>query len=206
MGGAEAVLSGLVVPSGEAGSSAGGGAVTRRGEAGVTERVGLTAEGAGLKAEGAGLVGEVGMVRRCDEEEDEEDRGMEDRDDEGVPGGGRAPGDTEKVVGVRRPNRASSSLHTARLRLPPSSPTSEPLASSWQRSTKLPRRTASRSWCRRGRGLWGWAGPCMGWAGPCMASLLGFAKGSGGGACRGRLPHSEADEPEAPAAPRPPAE
>lgn len=35
-------------------------------------------------------------------------------------------------------------------------------------------------------------------------SLTGLVRGTGGGAWRGRLPHSEADEPEAPAA-RPPA-
>lgn len=197
MGGAEGAGSLLVVPSGDTRGLVGDAAVTRWGEVGVRERVGLTVKRAELKTEGAGLVGEVGVVRRCDKEEDEADNGVEDSD-EGVPGGGRVPGDTEKVVGVRRPNRASSSLHVARLRLPPSSPTSEPLASSWQRSTKLPRRTASRS-CG-GRGLWGWAGLCIVWVG----SLLGLARGRGGGTCRGRLPHSEADE--APAAPRPPAE
>lgn len=73
-----------------------------------------------------------------------------------------------KVGGVLRPNLASNSLHTARLRLMPSDPggnpaltaASEPLASSWQRSTKLPLRTdphsLSRSRCLRGRGLLVW--------------------------------------------------
>ena len=74
------------------------------------EQVGLTAEGEGL----------TGALRWDD-------------DDEGET---CCPGDTEKVVGALRPSRLSSSLHTARLRLPPSAPP----ASSWQRSTKLPRR------------------------------------------------------------------
>lgn len=114
--------------------------------------------GAG-EGEGAGLVGEVGVALRCDEDNGDEDS------DEGVPGEWRAPGDTEKVVGVLRPNLASSSLQTAKLRRTPSDPAatpnpepaaaSEPLASSWQRSTKLPLRTDphSRSRCLVGRGL-----------------------------------------------------
>lgn len=36
-------------------------------------------------------------------------------------------------------------------------------------------------------------------------SLLGLLRGTGGGACRGRLPYREAEEPEAPP-PRPAAE
>lgn len=132
-------------------------AAMRRGEPGGWDRVGLTAAG-------AGLVGDVGVVLRCDEDADSGD----DDSDEGVPGEWRAPGDTEKVVGVRRPNLASNSLHTAKLRLTPSDPpvtpnpepaaaASEPLASSWQRSTKLPLRrdphSLSRSRWREGRGL-----------------------------------------------------
>lgn len=105
----------------------------------------------------------MGVALRCGEDEDS---GDEDSD-EGVPGELRAPGDTEKVVGVLRPNLASNSLHTAKLRLTPSDPVeipnpeaaaaSEPLASSWQRSTKLPRRTEPHSLSRcRGRGLAFW--------------------------------------------------
>lgn len=37
--------------------------------------------------------------------------------DEGVPGECRGPGDVENVAGVPSPNLASSSLHTAKLRL-----------------------------------------------------------------------------------------
>lgn len=106
------------------------------------------------------------MALRCDEDDDG------DESDEGVPGEWRAPGETENVVGALRPNLDSNSLHTAKLRLPPSNPAgtlkpgpqaaSEPLASSWQRSTKLPRRTdphsLSRSWCLMGRGLAEWFG------------------------------------------------
>lgn len=76
------------------------------------------------------------MALRCDEDEDDGD----DDSDEGVPGEWRALGETEKVVGVLRPNLASNSLHTAKLRLMPSDPprtpspevaaASEPLASS----------------------------------------------------------------------------
>lgn len=109
---------------------------------------------------GAGLVGEVGVDLRCDEDED---NGDDDDSDEGVPEEWRAPGDTEKVVGVLRPNLASNSLHTAKLRLTPSvpagtpnpEPASEPLARSWQRSTKLPLRRDphSRSGCLGSRGL-----------------------------------------------------
>lgn len=58
---------------------------------------------------------------------------------EGVPAGCRGPGAMENVVGARSPNRASSSLHTAKLRLMPSEEAgldpaapaaSDPLASS----------------------------------------------------------------------------
>lgn len=104
------------------------------------------------------------MALRCDEDED---NGDEDSD-EGVPGEWRAPGDTEKVVGVLSPNLASNSLHTAKLRLMPSDPArtpnpepaaaSEPLASSWQRSTKLPLRTDPSRSGRLGRGLAVWLG------------------------------------------------
>lgn len=110
---------------------------------------------------GAGLVGEVGVALRCSEDEDSGD---------GVPEERRAPGETEKLVGLLKENLASSSLHTAKLRLKPSAPpptggpnteqaASEPLASSWQRSTKLPRRTdtTSRS-ALEGRGLEEWVG------------------------------------------------
>lgn len=162
MGGAEEGLSGLTGPSGGAvtspgevaGEVRGDAAALRRGEAGALERVGLTAGAGG----GAGLVGEVGVVLRCDDDDD-------DDDEEGVPGQCRAPGVTEKVVGVLRPNLTSNSLHTAKLRLTPSDPAdtpkpepptaSEPFASSWQRSTKLPLRTDphSLSGCLWGRGL-----------------------------------------------------
>lgn len=104
------------------------------------------------------------MALRCAEDED---NGDEDSD-EGVPGEWRAPGDTEKVVGVLSPNLASNSLHTAKLRLTPSDPprtpnpepvaASEPLASSWQRSTKLPLRTDPSRSGRLGRGLAVWLG------------------------------------------------
>lgn len=104
------------------------------------------------------------MALWCDEDDDADDR------DEGVPGEWREPGDTEKVVGVLWPNLASNSVHTAKLRLALSGPAgtpnpepaaaSEPLARSWQRSTKLPLRTdphsLSRSWCLEGRGLALW--------------------------------------------------
>lgn len=135
-------LSGLVPLSGDAGTSADGEAALRRGETGVCERVGLTAVG-------AGFVGEVGGALRCDA-----------NSDGGVPGEWRTPGDTEKAVGVLRPNLASNSLHTAKLRLAPSAPggttnptppaASEPFASSWHRSTKLPLRTDPHSLSRSG--------------------------------------------------------
>lgn len=106
----------------------------------------------------AGLVGEVGVALRCDG-----DNGEDDDSEEGVPGEGRPPGDTEKVVGLLRLNLASNSLHTAKLLLPPSNETqnpSEPFASSWQRSAKLPLRTGpqSLSRCLGGRGLEVWVG------------------------------------------------
>lgn len=162
VGGPVAGLSGLAGLSGDAGTStgdagdAGDAAALQRGETGVCERVGLTAAG-------AGFVGEVGVALRCDEDEDNGDGDS----DGGGPGEWRAPGDTEKVVGVLRLNLASNSLHTAKLRLVPSAPAgtpnpeapaaSEPLASSWQRSTKLPLRidphSLSRSMCLEGRGL-----------------------------------------------------
>lgn len=98
------------------------------------------------------------MALWCDEDENNCDD-----EDEGVPGEWRAPGITEKVLGVLSPNLASNSLHTAKLRLTPSDPTrtpnpepaaaSEPLASSWQRSTKLPLRTELSRSGRLGRGL-----------------------------------------------------
>ena len=165
----EAGLSGLAGLSGDAGTSsgaaagdvAGDAAVLRRGETGAWDRVGLTAGGGGG---GAGLVGDVGAALRSEEDNDNGD----DDTDEEVPGEWRAPGDTEKVVGVLSPNRASNSLHTAKLRLTPSDPAgvtnpepataSEPLASSWQRSTKLPLRTAPPS-LSRGRGLALWFEP-----------------------------------------------
>lgn len=143
------------------------------------------------------------------------------RDDDGVPGEGRGPGDVENAAGVLSPNLASSSLHTAKLRLTLSvaTPTaSEPLARSWQRSTKLPLRThpspSGRPHAELGGGaggeLWvygGTASVCGPKAGPTTRprSLSGLLGGTGGVAWRGRLPHSEADEPETPAAPRPPA-
>lgn len=149
--------------SGEAGVSAGGPVAPWRGETGAWERVGLTAGG------GAGLGGDVGVTLRCSEVEGDGDS------EDGAPREWRMPGDTENVLGVLRPKRASSSLHTAKLRRVPSDPAgttnpgpptpaaSEPLARSWQRSTKLPRRTEpSRSGCL-GRGLadrfWLWVGP-----------------------------------------------
>lgn len=42
-------------------------------------------------------------------------------------------------------------------------------------------------------------------AAPGPGERLGLAMGTGGGACRWRLLYSEADDPEAPAPPRPPA-
>lgn len=142
------------LPSGDSGTSEGEEATIRRGEAAVWDLVGLTAVGVGLDGEGDPCL-------QCVEEEDE---GGGDSDD---PGDGQALGVTEKVVGVLIPNLASNSLHTAKLRRTPSEPdkdpnpeqpaASEPLASSWQRSTKLPRRTGphslSRSECLCGRGL-----------------------------------------------------
>lgn len=101
----------------------------RQGDAGVREREGLVTVG-------VELVEEVGGALRCNEEEG----GCDEDSDGGVPGEWRAPGDTVKLVGVLRPNRASNSLQTARLRLTPSdhggapnpkpAVTSDPLASS----------------------------------------------------------------------------
>lgn len=113
-----------------------------------------------------------------------------------------------KLVGVLRLNLASSSLQTATLRLTPSdhggipnaelAAASEPLASSWQRSTKLPRRTASLS--RSGWSRGGWAGPYRPWK-PAdrTASRGALHRAAGGGVCRGRLPYNEAEDPVAPA-------
>jgi len=127
VGGAAAEPSGLAGLSGDTAASAGDAAALWRGETGVRKRVGLAAVGAGLD-------GEAGVTLRWGEEEDngDEDRG------EGVTGGWRAAGDTEKLVGVL--NLASNSLFTAKLRLKPSDPdgapnpelaaASEPLASS----------------------------------------------------------------------------
>lgn len=157
---------GLVEPaglSGEAGLSTGGPAAPWRGDGGAWERVGLRAGG------GAGLAGEVGVALRCSKEEGEGDS------EEGAPRECRAPGDTENVLGVLSPKRASSSLHTAKLRRTPSDPggapnpapaaataASEPFARSWHRSTKLPRRTVPSRSCCLGRGLaerlWLWVG------------------------------------------------
>lgn len=121
--------SGLAGLSGDAEASEGDTAVPRRGDKGVWEWEGLVTVG-------VWLVGEVGGTLRCDEEEG---NGDGDRDG-GVPGEWRAPGDTVKLVGVLRLNRASNSLQTATLRLTPSDQggvpnpnpavTSEPLASS----------------------------------------------------------------------------
>lgn len=214
--GEEAGLSGLVVMSGDAagGSSVGDGVAPLRGEAGV-RRTGLREEGFR-----AGLVGEVGVFLQLGDEEL-----AESGDEDGAAACERGLGDTEKVVGVLSPNLASNSLHTAKLRLTPSPappkgtpypelPTaSELLANSWQRSTKLPLRTApihSRSACLTGRGLAVGAGLWEGlWEGLGRAragSRDGLARGTGGGACRGRLPHRDADEPKAPPGPRPPDE
>lgn len=143
--------------SGEAGLSTEGPAAPWRGDGGAWERVGLRAGG------GVGL---VGMSLRCSAEEGEGDS------EEGAPRECRAPGDTENVLGVLSPKRASSSLHTAKLRRTPSDPggtpnpgpaaDSEPFARSWQRSTKLPRRTEPSRSCCLGRGLaerfWLWVG------------------------------------------------
>lgn len=96
VGVARAGPSGPVGLSAGAGLSAGEGA-PRRGEAAPCDLLGL-ADGGGV-----GLDGDGGVVLLCD--------------DGGAPGGCRGPGDSENVTGVLSPNRASSSLHTARLRL-----------------------------------------------------------------------------------------
>lgn len=157
--GGPALAGGVSELSVDAGVSSGDVSSPRLGEAGAWERVGL------IVGWGAGLVGGVGVVLRCGEEEGDEEEGVKDNNDDeegvpGVPGEFRAPGDTEKVVGVLRPNLVSSSVHTAKLRLPPSGPNpetpaaSEPFANSWQRSTKLPRRIdPPHSRCLGGRGL-----------------------------------------------------
>lgn len=110
------------------------------------------------------LVGDEGVALQCDKDED---KGDVDRDD-CVPGEWRAPDDKDRVLGVLRPNLASNSLHTAKLLLKPSVPdrtpnpepaaASEPLTSSWQRSTKLPLRIAPSRSGRLGRGLADWLG------------------------------------------------
>lgn len=185
--GEEAGLSGLLLlhSGDDGGRSVGDGVAARRGEVGV----GCAGPAAG--GSGAGLEGEeeeeVGGALRLGDK-----HGLEATSE---PAGERGWGDTEKVVGVRRPNLASSSLHTARLLLAPSPPpppppemhaaASEPLASSWQRSTKLPRRTApphSRSCpaCLTGRGLWeGW------WAGLWAGLWAGMARRAGPGSREG---------------------
>lgn len=185
--------------SGDTSESAGEVGVPLRGETGVAEQIGLAAVG-------AGLVGEMGVTLRSDEEGNGEGDG-----DGGVPDGLQAPGDAEKAAGVLKPNLASSSVQTAKLRLTPSSPsgvpkpklaaaTSEPLASSWQRSTKLPLRTdPSSGWCL---GVWGLEEGKL-WR---PDEKPGLVRGTGVGVWRGRLPHNDADEPEAPGGPRTPAE
>lgn len=135
VGGAVAGLSRL---SGEAGTSEEDDSAPRRGETGIWDRVGLA------DIVEAGDVGEVGVALRCAADADNGDD-VDDIDD-GVPAEERPLGDTENVVAVLRQNLASNSLHTAKLRLVPSDPAatpnpaavSVPLASSWQRSTKLP--------------------------------------------------------------------
>lgn len=79
----------------------------RLGDAGVCDLAGLSGEGAGLGAVEAGLLMDAAAA------------GEDDDDEEGVENDGC----------ILRPSRASSSLHTAKLRLPPSRPaTSELLA------------------------------------------------------------------------------
>lgn len=206
----------LAGPSGAAGLSADPGSSAEEGapwglDAAEGVLLGLTDAG------GVGLDGDVTVGLLCD--------------DDGVPGEGRGPRDVENVAGALSPNLASSSLHTAQLRLmlseevqldsvatPALAAASEPLARSWQRSTKLPLRTDPSpsnlphaelgEWA--GVELWvygGTASVCSPKVGPTKRprSLSGLLGGTGGGAWRGRLPHSEADEPETLDAPRPPA-
>lgn len=86
-------------PSGAAGLSAEPGSSAEEGGAEAAECIllGLTDCG------GGGLDGDVTVGLLCD--------------DEGVPGECRGPGDAENVAGILSPNLASSSLHTAKLRL-----------------------------------------------------------------------------------------
>lgn len=96
LGLAQAGPSGAAGLSAEAESSAGEGAPWGL-EAAECPLLGLTGCG-GVGLDGDGTVGLL-----CD--------------DDSVPGEGRGPGDVENVAGVLSPNLASSSLHTAKLRL-----------------------------------------------------------------------------------------
>lgn len=160
--GAAAAPTGLSAPgglSGDAVTSDDGEALPRRPGGSVCERVGLVAADGGP----VGDAGAAGLRRG-----DVGDGGV--RDDGAPACRWRGAGVTEKAAGVLWwPKRASSSPHAARLRLVPSAPpaASEPLASSWQRSTKLPLRAhphsrsakapprgpRPHSACRRGYGL-----------------------------------------------------
>lgn len=80
----------------------------RLGDVGVCDLAGLSGEGAGLGAVGAGLLMDAAAA------DDDEDN------DEGVDK--HAAGRAENDDGILRPSLASSSLHTAKLRLPPSRP------------------------------------------------------------------------------------
>lgn len=116
MGGAGAGLSGL---SGDAEMSEDEEPPPRRGETGTCDRVGLTANVVEVE-----LLGEVGVALRLDEDAGDGDD-VADKV-EGVPEEKRPLGDTENVGGILRPNRASNSLHTAKLRLMPSDPAVTP--------------------------------------------------------------------------------
>lgn len=109
MAGGEAGLSGAGVLS-LAGLSLVGELIGRRAEAGVCDLVGLSDGGAGLTGAGAALL--------TDADDNDED------DDEG--GDKHPAGRAEKEDGILRlelrPSRASSSLHTAKLRLLGSKP------------------------------------------------------------------------------------